>query len=123
MAFTVWGDKKNSKFFTIIEDTLIAEGEIKEGLKGRSPFHLNDKELVIPAMEKAGFKKCRSFEAFTPMFFNEWENGEQLTKAIFNMISGIGEPWASKVWKNVAKFENENKKPLGFSLMFYYGYK
>jgi SAM-dependent methyltransferase len=92
MAFTVWGNKKESKFFTIIEDTLITEGEIKEGVKGRSPFYLNDAALVISAMEKAGFKKCRSFEAFTPMFFNEWQNGEQLTKAMFDMMSGCVEP-------------------------------
>jgi ubiquinone/menaquinone biosynthesis C-methylase UbiE len=85
-AFTTWGNQPDSKFFTIIQDTLVALGEIKEGgkdeVKGRSPFHLNDKELVIPAMEKAGFKNCRSFEAYTPMFFNEWQNGEQVTKAI-----------------------------------------
>ena len=92
MAFTVWGDKKESKFFTVIEDILMAQGETKEGPMGRSQFHLNDKELVIPAMEKAGFKNCRSFEAFTPVFFNEWENGEQVTKAMLILMGGIGEP-------------------------------
>ncbi len=74
-------------------------------------------------MEKAGFKNVRSFEAYTPMFFNEWQNGEQVTKAMLSTMGGIGEPLLSKVWENVAKFENENKKPLGYSLMFYYGYK
>jgi hypothetical protein len=126
-AFTVWGNQPDSKFFTIIEDTLGAMGEIKEGpkdgVKRKSLFHSNDRELVIPAMEKVGFKNCRSLEAYTPMFFNEWENGEQVTKAMFSMMAGIKGPLLSKVWKNVKKFRNENKKPLGFSLMFYYGYK
>ena len=76
-AFTVWGSKEGSEYFTVMTNCMLKFERFKEIIEktnARSPWHLNDRNRVLNAMEKIGFKNCRSMELFT---YFDFSSGEQ----------------------------------------------
>jgi len=64
-AFSVWGSKEGSEWFTlfnaVLEEMDVLPVELKTKRNdGRSPFHLNDRNKVLDMMEEVGFKGCKA---------------------------------------------------------------
>jgi len=78
-AFTVWGTRENSEFFTVPKKNMKKFEKFRlmvENSTTRSPFHLNDRNAVLDAMEQVGFKGCHSIDLFTFFDFTV-ENQEE----------------------------------------------
>lgn len=137
-AFTVWGAKEGSDFFTVVPSCFMNVDKFKEMMSSansRTLWHLNDTKKVLDYMESIGFKHCRSMELFTYYTFCG-EKGEELIKKHTEYSTydiriklendedraKLDECCAEAVEK-LKKILIDERRPVGFKSILYWGDK
>ena len=63
-GFTVWGRQQNAASFTFVSDVAKEFGRDFK-IRDYGFFHLNDKEMLVAEVKKAGFASVKAF--YSPM--------------------------------------------------------
>ena len=139
-AFTVWGPKEGSEYFTVFENCLMKFERFKEIIEktnARSPWHLNDRNKVLNTMETIGFKDCKSIELFTFFDFSSGDKQkEQLKKHVVYELRDIPksldgsekdqqlfEEVIEMIIKEFTRILVDERRILGYKNYMYYGDK
>jgi len=94
-AFSVWGRKENSPYFSIIQETLYSLKDklpLKLSQSGRSNFHLSQKDSLINDLQSVGFRNVKSI--YVPVIPNQNDAREE-----FNFISNS--PFVAKAMEDL----------------------
>ena len=83
-AFSVWGRKENSEFFTLIPQTIKRCGFELPPPGDKSPFHLSNKDDLEKDVLAAGFSEVKLFYSATNINI---ENPDELFEFFYNSYS------------------------------------
>lgn len=138
-AFTVWGQREDSEFFTIPKKNMMKFEKFKamaDSSNARSPFHLNDRNKVLDTMEEVGFKGCRSIELYSFFDFSDDTRKENLERHVRFALRDLeksvkGNEEDQKLYdelvemsvKDYTKILVEDRRLFGYKSYMYYGNK
>ena len=137
-GFTTWGSKENSDFMTVYSKCVMKVDKFKEMMvkaNVRSLWHLSDPKPVLDYMESIGFKNCRSMELFAYSTF-DGESCEDLFKkhaeySTYDLRIKLEsdedhillDEVCVEAVKNAYSILNDERRPLGFYSILYWGDK